>query len=142
MKDIHYQKMIRMEPREGVRYATVYIKQTREQRMALVRHIRMCVTEIADIIDQDDRWMHYINTPMKGFKKTVGSNRSIAEIMTDMMNEGRGRTRKGEPKDFALAPIERWNKLFRGTDYEINLVQTYGARGNNFSDIMEIAHDE
>jgi hypothetical protein len=138
MKTIRYQKMTRMEPREGVRYATVYIKQTQEQRMELVRHIKQCVTEVASLIDTNDRWLSYINTPQKGFKKTQGANRSIAEIMTDMINEGRGRTRKGEPKDFALAPIERWNKMFKGSDYEIVLVQTYSPGHNNFENIMEI----
>lgn len=139
MKVIRYQKMIRMEPREGNSYATVYIKQTQEQRMELIRHIRMCINEIASVIEQDDTWLHYIEIPQKGFRKTTGSNRSIKEIMTDMINEARGHTRRGDPKDFALAPIERWNKLFRGTHYEIELVQTYSSRGNNFDSIMEIS---
>lgn len=140
MKVIRYQKMIRMEPREGNNYATVYVKQTMEQRMEMIRHIRMCINEIADIIEGDSVWAHYIETPQKGFRKTSGSNRSIKEIMTDMINEARGHTRKGDPKDFALAPIERWNKLFKGTDYAIDLVQTYDSGSNNFNDLMEITH--
>lgn len=141
MKIIRYQKMTKMEPREGVGYATVYIKQTIEQRMELIKHIKTCVNEIATLIEQNDRWLEYINTPQKGFRKTVGANRTIADIMTDMINEGRGRTRKGEPKDFALAPIERWNKMFKGTDYEFELVQTFSPRSNNFDDLMEVNND-
>lgn len=138
MKVIRYQKMTRMEPREGNSYATVYVKQTMEQRMELIKHLRMCIDEIATLVEQDDSWLHYIDTPQKGFRKTSGCNRSIKEIMTDMINEARGHTRKGDPKDFALAPIERWNKLFKNTAYAIELVQTYDNRGNNFANIMEI----
>lgn len=121
---IDYEKMERMEPREGNSYATVYIKQTAKQRQQLVDHIRTCVNEIQNFVencDDPEDWICWMQTPLKGFKKTVGTNRSCIEIMNDLINEAKGKKKNGEPKDFALAPIERWNKLFKDSEYEIEL---------------------
>lgn len=139
MKTIRYQKMVRMEPREGVNFATVYIKQNMEQRTELLNHIRMCVTEITELVEQDDYWLQFIQIPMRGFKRLHGANRSTLDILNDMINEGTGKTKRGEPKDFALAPIERWNKLFKDTDYEIDLIQTFGAGSTNFHGIFDVS---
>ena len=142
MKTIRYQKMTKMEPRDGVRYSTTYVKQTLEQRKELTRHVRQVVTEIADALEGDELLMEFALTPLKGFKTTQGANRSIKDLLTDMVNEGAGKTKQGLPKDFALAPIERWNKLFEGTDYEISLVQTFGPAPNKFNDLMEIVNQD
>lgn len=128
-----------MEPREGVNFATVYIKQTPEQRTELLNHIRQCVEEITQLVEQDEYWLQFIQIPQKGFKRMHGANRSVLDIINDMINEGAGKTRRGEPKDFALAPIERWNKMFRGTDYEIDLIQTFGAGTTNFNGMFHVS---
>ena len=142
MKTIRYQKMTKMEPRPGVSYATTYVKQTLEQRKELTRHVRQVVTEIADALEGDEDLMDFVLTPLKGFKTTQGLNRSIKDLLTDMVNEGAGRTKQGMPKDYALAPIERWNKLFKDTDYEISLVQTFGPNPNKFNDLLEIVNQD
>jgi hypothetical protein len=129
-----------MEPRDGVQYATTYVKQTLEQRKELCQHIREVITEISQAVEQDASLSDFILVPLKGFKTTQGKNRSITDLLSDMANEARGKQRTGLPKDFALAPIERWNKLFAGTAYAVVLVQTYGARANNFNDLMELTH--
>jgi hypothetical protein len=128
-----------MEPRDGVQYATTYVKQTLEQRKELCQHIRQIITEISQAVEQDPDLSDFIIEPLKGFKTTQGKNRSITDLLSDMATEARGKQRNGMPKDFALAPIERWNKLFAGTAYAVVLVQTYGARANNFNDLMELA---
>lgn len=137
MKTIRYQRMERMLPREGVPYATTYVKQTLEQRKELCKHIRESVNEIADAVEKDDDWLEFLRKPLKGFKTTQGKNRTATDIITDMVNEAKGKKRDGLPKDFALAPIERWNKLFEKTAYEISLVQTFGSNTNNFLDLVE-----
>lgn len=137
MKTIRYQKMTKMQAREGVPYATTYVKQTLEQRKELVKHIKTSVQAIADAVEADDEWLEFMRTPLKGFKTTQGRNRTATDIITDMVNEASGRMRNGMPKDFALAPIERWNKLFEGSDYELVLVQTFGPSANNFLDLVE-----
>lgn len=126
-----------MEPREGVKYSTTYVKQTLDQRKELTKHIKTTVNEIADAIEKDENLMDFVRTPLKGFKTTHGMNRTVADILTDMVNEAKGKQKNGLPKDFALAPIERWNKLFEGTEYEINLVQTFNTPIVNFHDLME-----
>ncbi|CAB4154550.1 hypothetical protein UFOVP645_10 [uncultured Caudovirales phage] len=141
MKTIRYQKMTQMEPRDGVQYATTYVKQTLEQRKELCQHIRQVITEVSQAVEQNDDLNDFILVPLKGFKTTQGKNRSITDLLADMANEARGKQRNGMPKDFALAPIERWNKLFAGTAYAVVLVQTYGAKANNFNDLMELTYD-
>ena len=135
---IRYQKLAKMEPREGVAYATTYVKQTLEQRNQLTKHVRRAVSEIADALEGDDDMLDWIRTPLKGYKTTHGTNRSALDIITDMVNEAKGKTKHGLPKDYALAPIERWNKLFEGTDYAVVLTQTFDPRPNQFNEIMEL----
>lgn len=142
MKTIRYQKFNKMEPREGVKYSTTYVKQTLEQRKQLCHHIKTVVTEIADALEGDEELLDFIRTPLKGFKTTSGHNRTSTDILTDMVNEARGKQKNGLAKDFALAPIERWNKLFEGTDYAIDLVQTFSPAGNNFHDLCEQINDD
>jgi hypothetical protein len=140
-KTIRYQKMQKMEPREGVNYATTYLKQTLEQRKDLCRHIKQCITEITEAVEQDPELNDFVRQPLRGFKTTTGVNRSTADILSDMVNEAKGKQKNNLPKDFAMAPIERWNKLFEDTDYEIVLVQTFSQSPNNFSKLMEFDLD-
>jgi hypothetical protein len=141
MKTIRYQKLTKMEPRDGVKYSTTYVKQTLEQRKDLCKHIRQVVVEISDAVEGNDLLLDFIRTPLKGFKTTSGQNRTTTDVLSDMINEARGKQKSGLPKDFALAPIERWNKLFEGTDYSIDLVQTYTLK-NNFNDVLEIWNED
>jgi hypothetical protein len=142
MKTIRYQKMTKMEPRDGVKYSTTYVKQTLEQRKELVKHIRQVVEELSYAVEGREDLLDFIRTPLKGFKTTTGHNRTITDILTDMVNESKGKQKNNLPKDFALAPIERWNKLFEDTDYEIDLVQTFSPKTNNFATLMEIIDNE
>jgi hypothetical protein len=141
MKTIRYQKMTKMEPRDGVKYSTTYVKQTLEQRKELCKHIRQVVVEISDAVEGDTELLDFIRTPLKGFKTTAGQNRTTTDVLTDMINEAKGKQKNGLPKDFALAPIERWNKLFEGTDYSLDLIQTYTTK-NNFNEILEIWNED
>lgn len=121
---IEYEKMEKMLPREGVTYSTTYVKQTARQRHQLCEHIRTVLLEIQQFIDScedPEDWLCWMETPLRGFKKTAGTNRTMIEILTDMVAEANGKKKNGDAKDFALAPIERWNKLFKDTDYEIEL---------------------
>jgi hypothetical protein len=136
-KIIRYQKTIKMEPRDGVKYSTTYLKQTQEQRMVLTKHVRTVTKEIADLLEFDPTWNDWLSTPLKGFKTTTGHNRTPFDIISDMVNEAKGKQRNGLPKDYAMAPIERWNKLFDDTDYAVELVQTWGPAPNKFNDLIE-----
>lgn len=138
-KTIRYQKTQRMEPRDGQKYATTYYKQTLEQRQELVKFISECAREIVKYLDTDQEMMSWAQrSGIKGFPKTTGGNRTVWEIVEDLVGEAQGKTRQGLPKDFAQAPIERWNKLFKGTEYEFHMVQTFGSQSTTFHSIMEI----
>jgi hypothetical protein len=126
---IEYEKMDKMLPREGVTYSTVYVKQTEHQRRALCNHIFTSVREIRDYVENcndPEDWLNWMQTPLKGFKKTAGTNRTVIELINDLLAEANGKKKNGDLKDFALAPIERWNKLFKDTDYEIVLEKDLG----------------
>jgi hypothetical protein len=110
-----------MEPREGLNYSTTYVKQTPEQRKQLVNHCRYVLEQIADAVEGNDELMNWVTWPMNGFPRKGLPNRSISDIIADMIQESQGRRSNGQPKDFALAPIERWNKVFKDTPYEIIL---------------------
>ena len=140
MKTIYYEKLDRMDPREGVSYATTYVKQTAKQRHELEQHIARVINEIGRAVPiltkKDTTWIDFIEKPLKGFKTTKGQNRCLVDLLSDMKTESAGKQRNGQPKDFALAPIERWNKLFKGTDYEIDLVKSTDKI--QFSRVMEL----
>jgi hypothetical protein len=135
-KTIRYQKIQKMQPREGVAYATSYVKQTLAQRKELVNHISQAMSEIVAVIDSNHEWYSFSQQPLKGFPTTRKVNRCLWEILEDMATEAQGAQKNGLPKDFALAPIERWNKLFADTDYEFELVQTF-TNSNNFNEILD-----
>jgi hypothetical protein len=110
-----------MEPREGLSYATTYLKQTPEQRKQLVSHIRMVLEEISDAIEGNEELQNWVSWPLVGFPRKQAPNRSLTDIIADMIAECNGKRANGQPKDFAMAPIERWNKVFGDTDYSIVL---------------------
>ena len=142
-RTIRYQKSVRMEPRDGQKYATTYYKQTLTQRQDLVKFLTDCAREIVEYLDTDADMMAWAQSKgIKGFPKTTGGNRTVWEIVEDIIGEARGKTRQGLPKDFAQAPIDRWNKLFAGTEYEFAMVQTFGSESTTFDNIMEIEHDQ
>ena len=134
-KTIGYQKIQKMQPREGVAYATSYVKQTLAQRKELVNHITQAMQELIQVIDTHNEWYSFSQQPLKGFPTTRRVNRSLWEILEDMATEAQGTQKNGLPKDFALAPIERWNKLFADTDYEFELVQA-STTANNFNNLI------
>lgn len=140
MKKIYYQTTHEMTPRDGVKFATTYYKQTPKQRKELVRHVVACVREIAVAIEADYLLQDFVeNKPLKGFKRRGSMpNRTVMTIVTDLIGEAQGRKRDGKPKDFAQAPIERWNKLFKDTPYEFEMCQGDSAHHPIFNDLWEL----
>lgn len=142
-KTFYYQKTHEMTARDGVRYATVYYKQSLEQRKQLTQHIYKCSKEIIDYLDQHPEYMDWHKTkPLKGFPKTGGQkNRTTWEIIEDLAIEAQGRKRDGLPKDYAAAPIDRWNKLFKDTEYEFRMEQNDTAVKTTFDKLWKIGEE-
>ncbi len=138
---IRYERMEKMLPRDGVKYSTVYVKQRLEDRKQLVRHIQRCAKDIQSWVDANEPgWREFMQEPQRGFPTTKGVNRTPETIVVDLILEAQGRTRQGLPKDFALAPIERWNKLFKDTEFQFELTTTPGSV-DQFERLMEFAND-
>ena len=127
----------KMEPRPGQRFATEYYKMRREERNRLRDHIVQSCTEMWRAWDRNPELEQYAHRPLKNFKRVNQQNRSVYDIVTEQLEEATGTKRNGDPKDFALAPIERWNKLFVDTDFEIKMQLEYSARPNNFHKLYE-----
>ncbi|CAB5223871.1 hypothetical protein UFOVP389_19 [uncultured Caudovirales phage] len=140
-KTFYYQNTHSMEARPGTNYATTYYKQTLEQRKQLSKHIFRCSREVVEALDRDPDLMQWATThPLKGFPKTAKQpNRTVWEILEDIVGESKGVKKNGDPKDYAAAPIERWNKLFAGTEYEFRMEQNAGTKKTTFESLWEVA---
>lgn len=137
-KTIKYQKLSKMMPRDGVGYATTYVKQTAAQRQELCDHINSVLGEIKTAFEQSPREVDtWLTSRLKGFKTTTGPNRTPEVVLNDMIVEATGKKKNGELKDFALAPIERWSKLFHGTRHEIILVEEHAAKQDNYNKLFQ-----
>ena len=129
-----------MEARDGNKFATVYYQQSLEQRKALTKHIRSCTREFLDYLEKNPKDMEWFQTtPLTGFPKTKGQkNRTGYELLTDIIGEATGRKKNGLPKDYAMAPIDRWNKLFKDSDYEFKMEENPGTTKTTFDQLWSI----
>jgi hypothetical protein len=124
MTTFTYLELKKMTPRSGVKFATTYVKQHPKQREEMSKWILQRIEEIVDMVDCDYRLAEEIYTPLPDFKRTQKQPpRSLADIVKDLRDECVGTKKDGSPKDFAMAPIERWNKFFKGSQYEFRLEQ-------------------
>jgi hypothetical protein len=125
-KQFGYVRTIEMDPRPGTKFSTVYYRQTPIQRGLLSEFFVKCIKEIGEEINRNPGLYSWLDEPLKGFTKTRGqSNRSFTELIEDTVGEIRGRKKDGTHKDYAQAPIDRWNKLFKDSEYEFEMVETH-----------------
>ena len=113
MMKFYYDRKEKMSPRPGVKYATTYYKQTASERKRLMNRIVEVCRQVGNEMDRNKEILSWAeHTSLKGFPKTKGQpNRTALEIFQDMKGEAFGTKKNGDPKDFAEAPIERWNRL-------------------------------
>ena len=133
----YYQKLEKMDPRPGVNYSTTYYKQSEEQRKKLSDFFKAKCKEIGVLVKthaEVEVWLFEQDKRFKRDKKSPAKNKykTPAELITDIIGECDGTYKNGTKlKDFAVAPIERWNKLFAGTSYEVEMVEQYGIKPNS-----------
>lgn len=139
MIEQYYVSTHTMAPRPGKKYSTTYYKQTLDQRNRLVKHFRNACVEIANAADVYAEVGRWLKTPLKEFKrdgkatKDQSKYKTPEELMLDILGECSGTKADGvTPKDFAKAPIDRWNKLFADSKYEVDMVQQFGAKPTAF----------
>ena len=128
-----------MKPRAGNKYATTYYKQTLEQRKRQATWTLNACQELEQYFNQSPEHREAYNQPMRGFPQTGKlPNRSLKVVVDDMKGECYGTKKDGMPKDFAQAPIERWNKALAGTKYEFEMIQRspHDPKPNTFNEIF------
>lgn len=137
VKTFKYQRIKEMKPREGVKYATRYYIQTPQEkarmREYLLNEIRLIYKDVITYpeLNEAAHWH------LPGFPKTNGVNRTFMELLEDMAGECVGTKKDGSPKDFALAPVDRWNKMFAGSQWEIALVEADEFEQEKFEKLFE-----
>ena len=142
MTNFDYIKTHEMKPREGNRFATTYYKQTLEQRKKMNQWLLNSCQELEQYFNQSPEHKEAWQKPMRGFPKTgKQKNRSLKEVVDDMKGECYGTKKDGMPKDFAQAPIERWNKALAGTKYEFEMTQRspFDPKPNTFNEIFSFS---
>lgn len=112
MAKSYYNTTHEMDPRPGVSYKTTYYKQSLDDRMKTAKHIKGVLRDVDSLpMSEIEQWLH---SPIKGHKKkTTGKgNYTVLDVLKDALAEANGKQKNGLPKDFAKAPIDRWNKVF------------------------------
>lgn len=119
MATFYYRTRREMEPRPGVKYATVYIKQDHAEHQRLLRWLVEIAENILSIGQIDPDIGQWFCRPMPDFRKSSrGEYYSPEDIITDMIDQlARGR-------DLPEAMLGRWNRLCEGTPWQIDLVAT------------------
>lgn len=127
-----------MKPREGVKFATTYYIQSAKERQRQADWIRQQIASVVRALETDATAMEAAKKPLKGFPKTKGQkNRTLIELLEDMAGEIQGTKKDGSPKDFAQAPIERWNKFFEGSNYEFRMEEQGTAKAKAFRSLFK-----
>ena len=116
MAKFKYKSIKHMTPREGVRYATEYYKQTPAEYTRVVEHIERVIVEVtraalAAAVD--------LTEPLKGFPRTSKKpNYSAEDIMADMLDQ------VDHERDIASGLLGRWNRLFEDNpDFTIEMTE-------------------
>lgn len=145
MPEFEYRQLSIMPPRPGIRYSTKYYKQSAKQREILAEHIRDVCDKIGHAASDADEIGNqiaiWLETPDERFtrdrnrQEKPGKYKTPLELLEDSLGEANGRKANGDPKDFAQAPIERWNKLFEN-DPEFQIIMVT-ERPKNYNPSFE-----
>lgn len=113
-----YYKKLHLEPRPGVKYSTVYIKQTKTEHERMRQWLIEIATEIVSVCDLDPQLAEWFSQPLPNFKTTrKGEYYSAQDLLTDMIEQltlGR---------DMPESMLNRWNRLAEDTPWEIEMFE-------------------
>jgi len=117
MATFRYRSMKTMEPRVGVRYATVYIKQDTAEYERLKSWLVEIAQDIIGIAQIDADCADWFCRPMADFRRSRrGEYYSPEDIITDMIDQ------MAHGRDLTEAMLGRWNRLTEGTPWQIDLI--------------------
>lgn len=132
MPTFYYRTTREMEPRPGVKYATVYIKQDAQEHQRLLMWLTEIAESIIGISDRDPDCATWFITPMPDFRKSSRREYySPQDIITDMIDQ------LAHGRDLPEAMLGRWNRLTEGTPWQIELVPMTQAKPQRHSPLFE-----
>lgn len=130
---------IKQMPKRADGLASTYYRMMYQEKQQLKAHIEMIVDEIIEVCSQKNEWLEFVMAPLEikgpqGFaKKTKGEYYSIYEIIKDLKSRIDANQ---DPLDSMLGPNGRWNRLFGGTDYAIDLIDQTEVEHNKFDSLF------
>lgn len=137
MPEFHYTSRKQMEPRPGTTFATVYYKQTQPEYNRLRQHIYAVAAEIMAICDGDASFQVWATRPLKGYRKSQrGQYYTVMEIVTDMVEQF------SLQRDVPSGMLGRWQRLFAGTPWDIEMTSGRPARATQFGELFDAATTE
>jgi hypothetical protein len=99
-----YRQIRKMTPRDGVRYATEYYKQSPGEYTKLYEHVQQTIVEV---VRAAQAYGIDLDVPLTGFPRTSKRpNYSAMDIMQDML------TQMDQERDVPSGMLGRWNRLF------------------------------
>ena len=117
MAKFGYRSRRDMEPRPGVRYATTYYLQSPRERQRTQEFIETVIQRVGTLALETPGGAEELDRPLPGFPRTGGRpNYSALDIMTDML------TQMAAGRDIPSGMLGRWNRLFRASGMEIDMV--------------------
>lgn len=118
-----YRRTQEMTPRPGVKYATVYIKQSADEYQRLKNWLVETAESIVAACAVDASLAEWFVRPMPDFRRAQrGEYYSPEHILTDMIDQ------MVHGRDLTSAMLSRWNRLTEGTPWQIELVESTGAK--------------
>ncbi len=119
MPQFGYRRIVHMDPRPGKTYSTTYHQQSPQERLRTQQHIDDFIKIIGNSALQDTELFDALTKPHRNFPKENGKGYySKIDVMADL----HAQMHKKPVHDIPSGMLGRWNRLFRGTDAEIDLI--------------------
>jgi len=117
MATFYYHSLKQLEPRPGVKYATVYRKQTREEYQRTFDWFCSIAQQLTDLADHDATVAEWMIRPQADFPRSRRHDfYSAQDLITDIVNQ------MSLGKDLPEAMTDRWNRLCHGTPWQVDFV--------------------
>ena len=123
MATFYYRSRKTLDPRPGVRYATVYIKQDHREHQRLLTWLVQIAENIISIGQIDPDLGQWFCSPCADFRRSSrGEYYSPEDILTDMIDQ------LAHGRDLPEAMLNRWNRLTENTPWQIDLIANSDTR--------------
>ena len=123
MARFEYRSLLEMPARPGVKYRTVYIKQSPAEYDRLHAWLLQTGQDILGILELDPVLGEWFSQPHPDFRRSRrGEYYSPEDLLTDMIHQ------MSLGRDLPQAMTDRWNRLCESTPWQIELVEASVAK--------------